>query len=68
MLDIFLMDFGGHDDNVVSLKARFPHLKVLRYFESHHNMIKRAASLAKTARFWLISSHCDYSTFDNIHF
>ena len=33
MFDIFIMDMGGNADNVQTLTERFPHAKVVRYYE-----------------------------------
>ena len=35
MYDIFIMDLGGHNDNVQGLVERFPHAKVVRYYDNH---------------------------------
>lgn len=64
MFDIFIMDMGGHDTNVQSLKDRLPHALVMRYYNNHLDTIRRCVSKAKTQFVWVISSCCDYANFD----
>lgn len=64
MFDVFIMDMGGHDENLVQLKCRLPHAQSMRYMTSHLEMVKRAAAKSRTEFFWLIASCCDYSNFD----
>ena len=64
MFDIFIMDMGGHDDNVQSLLTRFPHARVVRYYDTHLNTLKRCVSRCRTPFAWVISSCCDYTDFD----
>lgn len=63
MLDIFIMNMGGHDDNVIKLTTQFPHAKVIRW-TTHDNCMRKAAQLSRTNGFWLIASCCDYTDFD----
>jgi len=64
MFDIFIMDMGGHDDNVQSLVQRFPHARVVRYYDNHLDTLKRCISRCRTPYAWIISSCCDYADFD----
>jgi len=64
MFDVFIMDMGGHDDNVKSLAQRFPHAKVVRYYDNHLDTLKRCISRCRTPYAWVISSCCDYTDFD----
>lgn len=64
MYDIFIMDLGGHDDNVCNLLTRFPHAIKVRYYDTHLDTIKRCIARARTSFAWVISSCCDYSDFD----
>lgn len=64
MHDMFILDMGGHDDNVRALQERFPHARVTRYHLSHIAAINRCMKHARTKRAWIISSCCDYSDFD----
>jgi hypothetical protein len=41
MYDIFIMDMGGHDANVQTLAERFPHARVVRYYDNHLDTIRR---------------------------
>ncbi len=58
------MDMGGNDDNVTALATRFPHAKVVRYYDNHLDTLKRCISRCRTPYAWVISSVCDYSNFD----
>ena len=64
MFDIFIMDMGGHDTNVQDLVERFPHAKVVRYYDNHLDTLKRCISRCRTPYAWVISSCCDYTDFD----
>ena len=64
MFDIFIMDMGGHNDNVQSLVQRFPHARVVRYYDNHLDTLKRCISRCRTPYAWIISSCCDYADFD----
>jgi hypothetical protein len=64
MYDIFIMDMGGHDFNVQNLQTRFPHSRVVRYYDNHLDTIKRCVSRARTPYAWVITSCCDYTDFD----
>lgn len=64
MFDVFIMDMGGHDENLVQLTCRLPHAQTMRYIGTHLEMVKRAAKKSKTEFFWLIASCCDYTNFD----
>lgn len=64
MYDMFIMNMGGNDANVHALVQRFPHARVVRYYGTHLNTLKRCISRCRTSKAWLISSCCDYSQFD----
>ena len=64
MFDIFIMDMGGHDDNVQGLVQRFPHARVVRYYDNHLNTVRRCISRSRTPYAWILSSCCDYANFD----
>lgn len=64
MYDVFIMDMGGHDENVQNLQIRFPHARVVRYYDNHLDTLKRCVTRARTAYVWIISSCCDYTNFD----
>lgn len=64
MFDVFIMDMGGHDDNVQALTLRFPHARVVRYYDNHLDTLKRCISRCRTPFAWVISSVCDYTDFD----
>ena len=58
------MDMGGHDTNVQTLQTRFPHARVVRYYDNHLDTLKRCVARCRTPYAWVISSCCDYSNFD----
>jgi len=64
MFDVFILDMGGHDDNVQGLVQRFPHAKVVRYYDNHLDTIRRCVNRSKTSSAWILSSCCDYTHFD----
>jgi hypothetical protein len=64
MFDIFVMDMGGNDSNVRALCERFPHARVVRYYDTHLDTLRRCANRARTRFFWAVSSCCDYQDFD----
>lgn len=64
MFDMFIMDMGGHDANVVALAERFPHARIVRYYDNHLDSIKRCIAKARTPWIWVVSSCCDYTDFD----
>jgi len=64
MYDIFIMDLGGHDDNVATLAKRFPHARVIRYYDNHLDTIRRCIARARTPWIWVVASCCDYTDFD----
>jgi hypothetical protein len=64
VFDVFIMDMGGHDANVATLAERFPHAKVVRYYDNHLDTIKRCIARARTPWIWVVASCCDYTDFD----
>ena len=61
---MFIMDMGGHDANVQKLAERFPHAKIVRYYDNHLDTIRRCISKARTPWIWIVASYCDYTDFD----
>lgn len=64
MYDVFIMDMGGHDANVQNLQTRFPHARVVRYYDNHLDTLKRCISRSRTPFCWVLASVCDYTDFD----
>jgi hypothetical protein len=58
------MDLGGHDANVQTLAERFPHAKIVRYYDNHLDTIRRCIAKARTPWVWVLSSCCDYTDFN----
>jgi hypothetical protein len=58
------MDMGGHDANVQTLAQRFPHAKIVRYYDNHLDTIKRCIARARTPWIWVVASCCDYTDFN----
>ena len=61
---MFIMDMGGHDANVQTLAQRFPHARVVRYYDNHLDTIRRCIAKARTPWIWVVASCCDYTDFD----
>lgn len=61
---MFIMDMGGHNDNVQDLVQRFPHARVVRYYDNHLDTVRRCISRCRTPYAWVLSSCCDYTDFD----
>lgn len=64
MYDMFIMDMGGNDSNVQDLLQRFPHARVVRYYDNHLDTLKRCISRCRTPFAWVIASVCDYTEFE----
>lgn len=64
MYDIFIMDMGGHDENVRNLQTLYPHSRVVRYYDNHLDTVKRCVARSRTPYAWVISSCCNYWDFD----
>jgi hypothetical protein len=61
---MFIVDMGGHDDNVATLAERFPHARIVRYYDNHLDTIRRCIARARTPCIWVVASCCDYTDFD----
>ena len=64
MYDVFIMDMGGHAANVTTLADRFPHARIVRYYDNHLDTIRRCIARARTPWIWVVASCCDYTDFD----
>lgn len=62
--DIFVWDFGGHQQNIEQILQQYPDAKVLRYFGTHLDMFKKTVKKAKKDSVWILSSCCNYDEFD----
>ena len=58
------MDLGGHDANVQTLAGRFPHARIVRYYDNHLDTIRRCITKSRTPWIWIVASCCDYTDFD----
>lgn len=63
-LEVFVLDMGSHDENVQTIKQRWPMARVLRYHGSHLSMLRKIATHATGTHAWVVSSCCDYSDWD----
>ncbi len=63
---IFYMDFHNPESaqQLADLKLKHPDIKSVRYIGTHLDVFKRIIKQAKSDYIWIISSICDYSTFD----
>jgi len=64
MFDAFIWDMGGHDENICNIESMLPHARTIRYLGTHLDMMRRTATRSRTEYFWVVSSCCDYSSFD----
>jgi len=64
MYDVFIMDMGGHEDNVRNIQILLPHSRVVRYYDNHLDTLKRCVARSRTPFCWVISSCCSYFDFD----
>lgn len=64
MFDVFIMDMGGHDENVQNIQTLLPHARVVRYYDNHLDTIRRCVARAQTPFIWIVSSCCSYFDFD----
>ena len=62
--DICIMNMGDRPGNVEYLTDKFPHARIIRYYNNHLDTIKRCVSKATSKFIWVISSCCDYTDFD----
>jgi hypothetical protein len=66
VLDIFFVDRGN--DTATTryelLKQKYPNVTKIRYANSMFDTAVRCLRRATTARFWIVSSEYDYTTFD----
>jgi hypothetical protein len=62
--DIVIWNFGGNEENLASIKKRFPAAKSLRYIGTHLEMVKKSVKYADSDSFWILSDCCDYTDFD----
>jgi hypothetical protein len=64
--DIFHMDFMNPEsgEQYKWLKRFSSNVKSTRYVSDHLNVLRRIVNLATTEYVWVISSICDYGTFD----
>lgn len=63
---IFYMDFlnDTSQEQFKQLQDQFSDIKLTRYVDNHLNIFKRIVNLATTEFVWIISSICDYCSFD----
>ena len=62
--DIIIWNMEGFNNNLETLKTQFPSARVLRYFGTHFEMVKKSCSYVDTNDFWILSTCCDYNNFD----
>lgn len=63
---IFYIDFLNEQSKTQfnNLKEKYPTIKSTRYVDSYLNVIKRIVNQAESKFVWIISSICDYRSFD----
>lgn len=65
-LDIWYLDHFNAESNtqLESLKQRYSNIKTMRFVDNYLDAITRCVSQSESKHIWVISSVCDYSTFD----
>ena len=64
--DCAAIDFGNtHSDrNLKTIKNKFPHVMIIPFVDSYHDIARSVVSNSRTEYLWLLSSKVDYSDFD----
>lgn len=62
--NIYYVDHGNITDQLVKLQSKFSEIKSTRFVDNYLDTFKRIMSTAKTEYVWIISSICNYDSFD----
>ena len=62
--DMYYVDHGNADNNLASLKERYPKIKVTRFVDNYLDTFKRIVNNTTSQYVWITSSLCNYSMFD----
>ena len=62
--NIYYVDHGNDNNQLVQLQKKYAKIKVTRFVDNYLDTLKRIMTTADTEYVWIISSICDYETFD----
>lgn len=62
--DLFCIDHNNPNSSLVSLKSRYPQIKVTRFVDNYLDVMKRIINSTTSEYIWITSSGCDYRAFD----
>lgn len=62
--EIYFVDHGNEYKDLDKLKLKFPNLRVTRFIDSYQGTLKRIVNTSMIDYVWVLSSLCDYSSFD----
>lgn len=64
--DCVVINFSNKksDGNLKIIQNRLPHMRVIPFVESYHDIARSVLSDSRTEHLWLLSSKIDYSDFD----
>lgn len=64
LYDIYFVDHGNENDQLVQLQKKYSDIKSTRYVDNYLDTFRRIMATASTEYVWIISSLCDYTRFD----
>jgi hypothetical protein len=62
--DMYYVDHGNPDDSLLSLKSRYPRIKVTRFVDNLLDALRRIMNTTTSEYVWVTSSLCNYGGFD----
>lgn len=62
--DMYFVEHGNPDNSLLSLKSRYPQVKVTRFMDNMLDALRRIMNTTKSEYVWVTSSLCDYTAFD----
>jgi hypothetical protein len=63
-VEIVYIDHGNRSDSLVLLNQKYPTMRITRFIDSYLGTLRRIMNSATADYVWVVSSLCDYSTFD----
>lgn len=62
--NIYYIDHGNSNNQLKKLQTEYPKIRTTRFVDNYLDTFKRIMATADTEYVWIISSICDYETFD----
>jgi hypothetical protein len=62
--DMYYVDHGNPDESLMSLKSRYPRIKVTRFVDNQLDALRRIMNVTTSEYVWVTSSLCEYTAFD----